>query len=89
MDTQGKLGLKLELKKYRKLDAIYLNGKCICKMAFEEYAKELVKRWNCHQALLEVCKEAKKEIYEAINQRPNTLSITVRHIEAAIAVATE
>ncbi len=47
---------KLELKKYRGLDAIYLNGKCICKLAFTEYAEHLVRCWNSHDALLEACK---------------------------------
>ncbi len=39
--------------------------------------------------LLAVCEEAKKEIYEAINQRENTLAITIHHLTEIIAKATK
>ena len=49
---------ELTLKKYRKLDAVYLGDKCIIKMAFPDYAKELVRRWNSQPDLLEACELA-------------------------------
>ena len=52
---------ELTLKKYRKLDAVYLGDKCIIKMAFPDYAKELVRRWNSQPALLAACERALKE----------------------------
>ena len=53
---------KLELRKYRNLDVIYLDDKCICKMAFTEYAQELVKRWNCYKDLKKQIKRLKQEL---------------------------
>jgi len=59
---------ELRMQKYRGLDAIYLNDKCVAKIAFKEFAKELVRRWNIQPDLLAAC-EATKNILEDINFR--------------------
>lgn len=80
---------KLSMKKYRgQLYWIYLNDKCITKIAFKAYGEELVRRWNAFEEdglvddLLEACKAVKN-----IKNKIYGFDVggVIKQVEAAIA----
>lgn len=84
---------KITTQKYRGLDAIYLNGKCVCKIAISEFTYELIRRWNSHDDLLAACEEAEKALnlclryFLGTGPQPNPDDLTEAPIKLRAAIA--
>lgn len=77
------------------IDSSHNNNVVLCCDPAVDYPREsgiakiafICKAVNCHKELLEACRQAKKDVYEAINKRPVDLSLTWTDLDRAIAKA--